>query len=208
MGKVKVIVDYSPNRYSDLELKNKADNIVVCMTGNLKFVSLEPKVLQIKTQNDVFDSYLVRTNQTGKQFTLEKSQVRSVLEGYMGSTALQVQDITNGDEAAIISAGFDVKRKPTPVGLLERPEKVVANPGPTRGSLEISWEVVPNARMYEVEIVEYPETDKSVRQRTSTTKHKIVVDGLIRGQAYSIQVAGAGSDPGRVWSDAIISYVM
>ena len=51
-------------------------------------------------------------------------------------------------------------------------------------------------------------TDKSVRQRTSTTKHKIVVDGLIRGQAYSIQVAGAGSDPGRVWSDAIISYVM
>jgi hypothetical protein len=208
MSKVKVIVDYSPNRYSDMELTRRADNIVFGMAGNPKFASLEPKVTLIKNQNETFKLILVKVNQGGKTVTIEKNAIRHVLEDYMASTAIQVQDLCNGDEGAIISAGFEVKRKPTPVGLLERPEKVVAKPGPTRGSLEISWEVVPNARMYEVEIVEYPETDKSVRQRTSTTKHKIVIDGLIRGQAYAIQVAGAGSDPGRVWSDAIISYVM
>jgi hypothetical protein len=69
-------------------------------------------------------------------------------------------------------------------------------------------DVVPNSRLYELEIIESPVTDKSLRQRLSTTKHKMIIDGLIRGQAYSIEVAGAGSDPGRVWSDAIISYVM
>ena len=208
MSKAKVIVDFSTNRYSDLELKNKSDNIVICLTENPKFVTLAPKATLIKAQVDDFGSYLARMAQGNKQLTNEKNQSRSGLEDVLGSTALQVQDLSNGDENFIISAGFDVKRKPTPVGLLERPANVVANPGPRRGSLEISWDVVPNARLYELEIIEYPLTDKSVRQRTSNTKHKIIIDGLIRGQAYSIEVAGAGSDPGRVWSDAIISYVM
>jgi len=94
--------------------------------------------------------------QGNKQLTNEKNQSRSGLEDVLGSTALQVQDLSNGDENFILSAGFDVKRKPTPVGLLERPANVVANPGPRRGSLEISWDVVPNARLYELEIIEYP----------------------------------------------------
>jgi hypothetical protein len=208
MSKAKVIVDFSTNRYSDLELKNKSDNIVICLTTNRKFAPLEPKVTQIKAQVDDFGSYLARMAQGNKQLTNEKNLSRSELEDLLGSTAIQVQDLSNGDENFIISAGFDVKRKPTPVGLLERPANVVANPGPRRGSLEVSWDVVPNSRLYELEIIESPVTDKSVRQRLSTTKHKMIIDGLIRGQAYSIEVAGAGSDPGRVWSDAIISYVM
>jgi hypothetical protein len=126
----------------------------------------------------------------------------------LGSTAVQVQDLSAGDEEVIVSAGFDVKRKPTPVGILERPDNVKANPGPTRGSLEISWNVIQGAYMYEIEYIVNPETDKSQREHTSTTKHKAVIDGLIRGQAYSIRVAAAGSDPERVWSDEIISYVM
>ena len=101
-----------------------------------------------------------------------------------------------------------MKRKPAPVGLLERPADVTANPGPRRGSLEISWNVVPNAYLYEMQYTEAPSTDDSKWIHTSNTKRKVVIDGLIRGKAYSIKVAAAGSDPGRVWSDEIISYVM
>ena len=90
----------------------------------------------------------------------------------------------------------------------EKSKGEVTNPGPTRGSLEISWEVVPNAYMYEIEYTEAPSTPEGKRTRTSSTKHKAVLDGLTRGMAYAIRVAAAGSDPGRVWSDEIISYVM
>ncbi|HZK72085.1 MAG TPA: hypothetical protein VFD03_11325, partial [Clostridia bacterium] len=79
--------------------------------------------------------------------TIEKNTVRIDLEGILGSTALRVQELSNGDELLIVGAGFEVKRKPSPVGLLQRPANVVANPGPRRGSLEISWDVVPNAYM-------------------------------------------------------------
>jgi hypothetical protein len=208
MPKAKVIVDFSTNRYSDLELKNKADNIVICLTDNPKFVTLAPKAMQIKTQVEDFDSLLARMAQGNKQLTLAKNQSRNVLENSLGSAAIQVQDLSAGDEELIVSAGFDVKRKPTPVGMLERPDNVKANPGPTRGSLEISWNVVPGAYMYEMEYTESPRTADSKTSRISTTKHKAVLDSLVRGQAYAIQVAAAGSDPGRVWSDEIISYVM
>jgi len=59
-----------------------------------------------------------------------------------------------------------------------------------------------------VQYTETPSTDNSKWSHTSNTKRKIIIDGLVRGKAYTIQVAAAGSDPGRVWSDEIISYVM
>ncbi|ADQ78820.1 hypothetical protein Palpr_0664 [Paludibacter propionicigenes WB4] len=208
MAKAKVIVDFSANRYSDLELKNTAETIGENLLHTPQFQGMTEIANNIRIQAADFGTWLIQMRDGNKQVTLSKNQSRALLEGLLSTAAVKVQDISNGDEKLILDAGFEVKRKPAPVGLLERPANVVANPGPRRGSLEISWDVVPNARLYELEIIESPVTDKSVRQRLSTTKHKMIIDDLIRGQAYSIAVAGAGSDPGRVWSDAIISYVM
>jgi len=208
MAKAKVIVDFSTNRYSDLELKNKGDSIAVCLTDNPIFARLATLLEQLKAQLIVFGNLLALMPQGNRQVTIDKNKSRVVLEDLLGTAALHIQDLSAGDESVIVSAGFDVKRKPTPVGLLERIDKVVANPGPRRGSLEISWDVVPNAYLYELEYTESPSTPDSKWIRLSTTKHWVIIDGLIRGQAYAFRVAGAGSDPGRVWSDEIISYVM
>ena len=74
MSKAKVIVDFSTNRYSDLELKNKSDNIVICLTENPKFAPLAPKATQIKAQVDDFGSYLARMAQGNKQLTIRISR--------------------------------------------------------------------------------------------------------------------------------------
>ena len=147
-------------------------------------------------------------DQGGKQLTIEKKNARLNLESAMNTAAYQVQDLSGGDEQLIMSAGFDVKRKPAPVGILERPTNVTAKEGPSRGSLEISWDVVPYAYIYEVKYTESPSNTESKWSQTSSTKHRIVINGLTRGKAYVIQVAAAGSNPERIWSDEIISYVM
>ena len=208
MVKVKVIVDYSSNRYSDQDLSVKGTTIGDDLTDNPSFPTLAEVATAIKAKNASFMSLLSKMAEGNKQVTIEKNKVRGELEDLLGSTALKVQDISMGDEQLILSTGFDVKRKPAPVGLLDRPAKVTANPGPTRGSLEISWDVVPNAYIYEIQYTEAPSTADSVWIRISITKHKVIIEGLVRGKAYAIKVAGAGSDPGRVWSDEIISYVM
>ena len=208
MAKSKVIVDYSANRYSDLEIKNRAETISENLLNNPAFQSLNQMANSVRAQAADFGSWIMKMPEGNKQVTLFKNQSRNILEDLLSGTAIKVQDLSNGDEKLILSAGFEVKRKPTPVGLLERPENVIAKAGPTRGSLEVSWNVVPNAYLYEVQYTEAPSTEDSKWLHTSNTKRKIVLDSLTRGKAYSIQVAAAGSDPGRVWSDAIISYVM
>ena len=208
MAKAKVIVDFSTNRYSDLELTSKVVGITTCLTDNPKFVALAPTVVLIKAKNDNFGALLAKGSEGNKQVTVEKNSVRAELEPMVASAALQVQEISGGDELLILSAGFDVKRKATPIGELERPANVVAKPGSSRGSLDVSWNVVPNAYMYELQFTYSPSTADSVWQRTSNTKRKITIENLVRGKAYAIVVAGAGTDPRRVWSDEIISYVM
>jgi len=208
MRKTKVIMDYSTNRYSDSEFGVKTETIATNLADNPDFPTLKVTAGEIKTQGDIYRGWLARMPEGNKQVTLSKNQSRALLEGMLGDTALKVQDLSGGDEKFILSTGFDVKRKPTPVGLLERIDKVVANPGPSRRSLEISWDVVPNAYMYELEYTEAPSTDDSKWIHTSNTKRKIVIEGLTRGKAYAFKVAAAGSDPGRVWSDEIISFVM
>ena len=208
MLKAKVIVDFSANRYSDLELKNIAETIGEDLLNSRTFQSLNEMGNAIKSQAADFGSWLIKMPEGNKQLTLSKNQSRSLLENLLSTAAIKVQDLSNGDEKLILSAGFEVKRKRAPVGLLARPENVIAKAGPTRGSLEISWNVVPNAYLYEVQYTEAPATVDSKWSHSSNTKHKIVIDGLTRGKAYIIQVAAAGTDPGRVWSDEIISYVM
>jgi hypothetical protein len=208
MAKSKVIVDFSSNRYSDNELYVKCVSIAASLTANPNYPTMTETVVQIKTKNDHFGGLLAKMQEGNKQVTVEKNTVRVELETLMGTTASKVQEISGGDELLILNAGFDVKRKAAPVGVLEMPANVTAKAGATRGSLEINWNVVPNAYIYELQYTEAPSTDSSVWQHVSNTKHKVVIENLIRGKAYCIKVAGAGSDPRRVWSDEIISYVM
>ncbi|MEI8086417.1 MAG: fibronectin type III domain-containing protein [Paludibacter sp.] len=208
MAKAKVIVDFSTNRYSDIELNVKLKTISTCLTDNPKFLALAPTVVILKTNIERFSTLVELGSEGNKQSTVEKNSVRGILEPMAASLAVQVQEICEGDELQIISAGFDVKRKATPIGELERPANVVAVAGSSRGSLAVSWSVVPNAYIYEIQYTDAPSTADSVWQRTSNTKRKITLENLVRGKAYAIVVAGAGTDPRRVWSDEIISYVM
>jgi hypothetical protein len=208
MEKAKVILDHSTNRYSDSEFGVKTSTIATCLADNASFPTLKDKAIEIKTQGDIYRGWLDRMPEGSKQVTLAKNESRKLLESLLNDTGLKIQDLSGGDEKLILSTGFDVKRKPTPVGLLDRIVKIMVNPGPRRGSLEISWEVVPNAYLYEIEYTESPSGDDSKWIHVSTTKHKIVIDNLVRGKAYTIRIAAAGSDPGRVWSDEIISFVM
>jgi len=208
MAKVKVIVDYSNNRYSDSELNVKAGSISTNLATIPAFQTLVPISVIIKTLNDEFGVWLAKMPDGNKQTTLAKNQSRLALEKILGTSALKVEDICAGDEILILSAGFDVKRKATSIGVLDMPGNVTAKAGATRGSLEINWNVVSNAYIYELQYTEAPSTENSKWIRTSNTKHKVVIENLVRGQAYCIQVAAAASDPRRVWSDEIISYVM
>lgn len=205
MSKAKVSTGFSTNNYTDAGLNIKAGIIADNLSINRPFSTLADLATQIKAQNDIFGEYLKRVQTGDRKVTVEKNTARLTLEDLLATGALRVQDISGGEEALILSTGYEVKQKPTAVGELDMPVTVIVKQGVTTGSLDISWDVVSHAHSYEVRYTIVPKTSNSVYLTQTTTKHKITLENLTPGATYSIQVAGVGSNPKRVWSVEVIS---
>ena len=205
MGKKKVSIDFSTHNYSDKELAVQGQTVSENLTDNLNFPTLKDAATAIKAASDILYGYLANMATGNKQLTAEKNVARTNLENLLSTTALKVQDISGGDEVKILSSGFEINRKPGPVGILDQVMNVQVKLGKTAGSLDVTWDVVNHAYSYEVRFTKNPKTDASVYISITSTKRKVTIENLTPGQTYIVQVAGIGSDPKRVWSVEVIT---
>ena len=205
MGTTKVSVDYSTHNYSDKGLSVKAKTIADDLTNNPNFTTLAETATLIRTKKTIFDDLLSKMVDGNKQTTVLKNNARADLESALKTGALKVQELSGGDEAIILSSGYDVNRKGTPVGVLNQVVNVQIRPGNLSGSLEVSWDVVDHSYSYEIRYTQNPKTTASIYTNITSTKRKILIENLTPGQTYTLQVAAVGSDPRRVWSVEVIS---
>lgn len=204
----KVLKDFSTNSYSDSELIIKAGSIRECMTDNASFPDPSPTLAQLKDATDNFNAALVKAESGTKADKAAKNQMRETLEALLQLMADYVQRISKGDETLILSSGFDVQKKSSTVGPLEKPGGVAVKMGNNKGTAIVMCDVVPNSRYYEGEYTETPVTTASIWRRNSSTKRKIQFEGLKSGGEYAFRITAAGTDPVRNWSDEIITYVL
>lgn len=208
MANSKVIRDFSSSRYSDSELGVKANHVVSQMTNNPHFPQPNPPLADISAANTNYLAALDKVENGTREDTVVKNNLRKVLELVLKSETDYVQQVSLGDEAIILSSGFDVNKKPTVVGPLDKPTNFNITVGVNKGSVVASCDVVPHASFYEFELTEMPVTSNSVWLKKTSTKHKLLIDGLTSGKQYMFRVAGAGSDPSRNYSDEISSFVL
>jgi hypothetical protein len=206
MIKAKVLTNFSSNKYTDSSLSTKGDSIVNTMLGNPLYQSLEEDVTSVKATLDYYKTLVAKSEDGGKSVIAQKNIARNDLESNLSTLGLKVQDFSRGDEIVIVNSGFDLKQKSVPVGELDPPVNVIAEPGTRTGTIYVSWNVVPGAKWYEVQYTNYPETATSVWQWLTCSKHFVTLEGIPEFQKMSIKVAGAGSDPRRDWSEVIVGY--
>jgi hypothetical protein len=137
-----------------------------------------------------------------------KNNCRKTLESLLKLETDYVQQTSEGDEAIILSSGFDVYKKPSVVGPLPKASGLTIKAGGNKGSISANCNVIPNAAFYQFEYTEAPVAPNCIWIVKTTTKHKLLIDGLISGKQYVFRVAGAGSDSSRNWSDEISSFVL
>src|SRR5665647_470172 len=116
MTKAKVIIDFSPNCYTDLNLSQKATIIARCLLDNPNYLALAEVALEIQAKKDVFFALLSKKHVSNKRQTVKKKIARAELESILSSTGGTVQTLSGDNELLIINAGYDVKRKGTPIG--------------------------------------------------------------------------------------------
>ena len=208
MDNSKVSVDFSPNKYTDEELVIVANNIVDNMTDNANFSSPSPALSEISDATSAFSAALAVAKTGGTYETAVKKEKRNILTSLLRQEGAYVQITSGGNEAKILSTGFSVNKKASPVGQLNAPESLKITAGANEGSLQLTWKVVKHASAYIIAYTETPATDTSVWIYKTITKRKFLVDELTSGKQYAFKVAGIGSDESRIWSSVINSYVL
>jgi hypothetical protein len=108
------------------------------MTGNTSFPNPDPALAEVKAKNDLFTLAVAKEPQGGKQETANKNQLREELVSLLKRLVIYVELTCNGDETMLLSSGFDLHKKASPVGQLPMPEGLKATLGASRGSLVLS----------------------------------------------------------------------
>ncbi|MBB3186807.1 fibronectin type III domain-containing protein [Microbacter margulisiae] len=204
----KVLIDFSSSKYTDASFPIFVKQVLDHMTGNPRYPTPDPTLEVVKTAYDNYVDAMGKVKDGTREDTIYKNDMKDILKGTMRSLGTYVQRASNGDEAAIISSGFDVSKKPVPAGPLPAPTGLTVEAGNTRGALDVRWNVVKSARSYDVEYTEFPYTGTTVWGHAVVSQSRVQLDSLTQGRQYAIRVTAIGSDPTRTTSSDVLSYVM
>jgi hypothetical protein len=208
MENSKVIVDFSTTKYTDARLSIKANHIIDKMDGNPHFADVQPLLAVLRQATTTYIAALAKTQSGSKEDTALKIQAREALIVLLKQIAARVQTISEGDRNIILSSGYDVNKKWSKVGPLSKPTNFRLQQGSNKGSIYLVCDPIAGAGIYEVEYTEGIPTPNSIWMKQSSTKRKITIDGLTSGKQYTFRMAGGGSHPSRIWSEAMSSYVL
>lgn len=203
MKKLKAILNLS--RATVLEVITKAGTIISKMTGNVTFPAPMPELNSIQLQIDVVNNKVIEQKdafKTYQQKTVELDNEKDNLIGILEAVGNYVDKNADGDVAKILSAGFDVKKAPTPPGLLPAPQNVLAEQGANSGDIIAIWKSVKGAKSYVVDITFDISDEAQWTYQATVTKAKCFIAGIDSGTRIWVRVSavnavgpGAYSDP-------------
>jgi hypothetical protein len=176
------------------------------MTGNVYFKTPSPTLETLKTATTNMvtasdDLEAARKNVQMKMSILYQQE--SIFDGVMTQLGSYVGNVSNGDEAIILSSGMDVQKDKSPTTLPDKITSVNATAGDNAGEIDLSWDKSYNAKSYVVEIA-VNDTVLEWKQSQITTRSKAELTGLITGTAYQLRVAAVGSAGQGPWSDPVL----
>jgi hypothetical protein len=206
--KIIVSKNFGPAKYKDLELALFAFTVLEKMVDNPNFPDAADLIADLKTRATNFKVCVSNLQDRSRIDTLLKKEARKRLEDSLQNMSIYVQQICNGHVTIVYSAGFSVHSRTSRVGPLEKPTNVKLQVGDFKGSLYISCDVVKRALFYVVEYCLSPQGPDSVWIQVTGSRRKILIEGLISGQEYCFRMAAARTDPARIWSAVVKSYVL
>lgn len=201
MATMRIKVNFSG--FTDSGLYQKSEHILQNMTGNPNFATPTPTLADVQTAITKYSDALGKVVDGTKQDTALKNQTRKELEILLHDLGLYVQLNGKGDEAILVSSGFDLSKPPVPIGILPKPDGFTADVNQAKGCIDLWLNSINGAKSYLYEYTETPVTATSVWHVVSDTATSVTIKGLESGKEYAFRVTGVGSDPTRVYSDLI-----
>ena len=192
---------------SDSELLAYARAHITAMTGNASFPTPTPNAADFLAAVDAYESGLndaIAKALAAQTATAAKDVLRSSLETALTQRANSVEIASGGDETKILSAGFNTKSTPAPIGAMTQPSNLRATMGTMTGVINVQWDAVKGAKSYILDCRTHGATPGPWSQAKILTTTKFAVTGLTPGQEYSFRVRAVGSAGEGPWSDEAV----
>lgn len=204
MKTYKISLDFSP--YSDPDLIVKALAIITSMTGNTNYATPVPTIAIVTTSNSTFQTAVSKADIGTQNDRIARDQKRDILVANLVALGLYVQANGKNDPLVLASSGYDLHKDKAPIGVLPKPENVKLKVEIAKATF--SLKKIKGANAYLYQYTPAPATDASVWINEIGTAAKMVIDGLESGTQYAFRVCGIGSDPTRIFSDEVSSYIL
>jgi hypothetical protein len=182
---------------SALDKVAKALYIEGKMTGNLNFPGAAALLLLLVAAREKLELAIAATLDGGKSVTFAKNEAEAELDEVITQLAGYVVSVAGHNEAMILSAGFEVRKQPTPIGPLSAPANLRADLTDKDGQIKADWDPVHGAHEYEVERNSTDPADPTAWKVVGfTTKSKFLDAGLASGSIhwYRVRVRGTAGD--------------
>jgi hypothetical protein len=174
-----------------LELLNR---VIKMLTGNAQLPSPPVKLAEMETLAEAYAT-AIEDARDGSKLSKEvrnalTRQVRSVLT----QTGNYVRTAANGDATILASSGFEMAKKPEPVGLPAMPKNLKVLPGTLSGTTEVRWHRTSGAFSYQVErCAGDPAVEANWSVLTISTQARFVDKGLESFKLYNYRVSAIGT---------------
>lgn len=198
-----------------LEFRNKSPDelltlfseILQAMTGNASFTAPNPTLAALTASRDALQTKIndVRAKEnTWRAAVAARGVQEDATTLLFTQLSSYVQNVSGGDEAKILSSGFQVRSAPAPITMVA-PANLRATTGDSEGEIDLAWDRVRGASSYIIECREQTETTLSPWQAVkAVTQSRFTVTGLTGGKIYAFRVRAIGTQGEGPWSDEAV----
>jgi len=196
------------SRLSASQLAAKADFIVERMTDNAAFPDPQPTLAEVSAATSSLRTAITEALDGGKTATAKKKARQKELRLLLNQLAGHVGSVAEGNELAILSAGFGVRKPGKPAPEPEMPADVRAFISDHTGRVDLTWAPVDPAVTYHIQWTAGDPTDEKAWQLVAvSTRSSAKVTGLPSGQVSYFRVAGIGTKGMGPWSQVASTLV-
>ena len=172
----------------------KASTIYTGMLNNPHFPDPVPSMVEFAQAIEQLKEANIAALDRGRIAIARRNSAEQEISTMITRLAGYVNSVSLGDAEKILSAGFDLVKRPEPISQLPAPRSatVVATPIPER--LLLRWKRVPGAVMYQVdEAVGGTEDGPDWKLLDIVTDHRMEINGHDKRGSYRFRLRALGT---------------
>lgn len=205
MKTLKALIDY--RKLSDSNLNQKAIDVKNGLTNNPSFTPALPSLANFIALQEAFEAALAMVASRDRVKIAEKNQARLALVDGLYQLALEVNAAANGDQAKLLSSGFDISQTGESNTSITSPAEFKIAEGLNRGELKFSCKKVLYAICYIFDYTDELPTENTKWNSIPMATRELTIKGLRSGTRIYGRIKAIGTK-GQEATSEILSKIV